>query len=161
MSSERFDKFLKVRKRWASPYPQKINFTKITKALGGRERERERRTSIGLKLLPDIINRVIHSSIFIFFSVNFKFCFITQLLFVLADLYENTHSVYKQLIFFGQALCLLKLGNHLRSQVAQEVANKLKGYEKAMKKNHAKLRVTESFFTQNLNMPRHVFLINL
>ena len=30
-----------------------------------------------------------------------------------------------------------------------------------MKKNHAKLRVTESFFTQNLNMPRHVFLINL
>ena len=45
-------------------------------------------------------------------------CFITQLLFVLADLYENTHSVYKQLIIFGQALCLLKLENHLRSQAA-------------------------------------------
>ena len=30
-----------------------------------------------------------------------------------------------------------------------------------MEKNHAKLRMTESFFTHNLNMPRHVFLINL
>ena len=57
--------------------------------------EREWGTSIGLKYLPDIINGVIHSSIFIFFSANFSFCFITHFFFD------------KQLNFFGQALCCL------------------------------------------------------
>ena len=41
--------------------------------------------------------------------------------------------------FFPSGLWFLKLENHLRSQVASEVANKLKGYLKVLKRNHAYL----------------------
>ena len=49
--------------------------------------------SIGLKLLHDFINGAIHSSIFMYICVNLSFCFITELLFVLLDLYGNIKGV--------------------------------------------------------------------
>ena len=56
---------------------------------------------------------------------------------------------YKQLNFFWSGLWLLTLENHPRSKVAYEVANKLRGYSKVLKRSHAYLWVTENLFTQS------------
>ena len=58
------------------------------------------------------------------------------------------HIFYKQLNFSGQA----KLEKLLWSPTTYEVANKLQGYSNVLKRNHAFLWVTESFFTHNLNI---------
>ena len=47
---------------------------------------------------------------------------------------------------------MLKLEKNLRSEVGKEVANKLKCYQKVLKRNQVCLWVTESFFTHNLNI---------
>ena len=52
------------------------------------------------------------------------------------------HFFYKQLNFWS-GIWLLKLENNLRSQVAKDVAKKLKGYLKILKRNHAYLEDEE------------------
>ena len=56
---------------------------------------------------------------------------------------------------FWSDLWLLKLEKHFRSEVGKEVANKLKGYQKVLKRNLAWLWVAESFFTHKLNISNH------
>ena len=63
---------------------------------------------------------------------------------------------HEQLNFFWSGLWLLKLENHLRSQVAYEVPSKCKSCLKVLKKLHAYLWVTETFFTHNLNTVYHI-----
>ena len=57
--------------------------------------------------------------------------------------------------FFRSGFWLRKLENPLSSQIANEAANKFKCYWKVLKRNHANLWMTESFFIHNLHISYH------